>query len=59
MLTDYILGYIKKCPALDDSHVVGKRQPPTQLKFNVTNQLKELIDTSAKNINRYNSLYQK
>lgn len=51
VLTDYILGYIKKNPQLADSNAAGRRQPPQELEFNITSSVKELIDSSAKNIN--------
>lgn len=52
VLTDYILGYIKKNPQLTDSSAVGKREQPTGLKFNVTGKVQELIESAGKNINR-------
>ena len=52
VLTDYILGYIKKSPELTDTYAVGKRQQPEELKFNVTEKVQELVNSSAKNINK-------
>lgn len=52
VLTDYILGYIKQSPQLQDTFAVGKKEHPTALKFNVTENVKQLIESASKNINR-------
>lgn len=52
VLTDYILGYIQKSARLSDAQEVGQKQQPCELKFNVTAQVQDLIDSAANNINR-------
>lgn len=51
VLTDYILGYIKKHPELSESNAVGKFERPTQLKFNVTDVVQEHIKSAGENLN--------
>lgn len=51
VLTDYILGYIKKHPELSESSAVGKFERPMQLKFNVTDAVQEHINSAGENLN--------
>lgn len=51
VLTDYILGYIKKHPELSNSSSVGQFERPSELKFNLTDTLQQHIKSAGENLN--------